>query len=119
MSETATLSEKIDELIFWTKFSAFPTFIALLRDTLRDDIDKLVYELSDGERTTRDIAEIISSTGRRITHATVANLWQRWAMRNLVMPAKRVGRYRRIVPLASVGIEVPQIRAIQEERREN
>lgn len=66
MSEITSLSEKIDELIFWTKFAAFPTFIALLRDALRDDVDKLVYDLSDGERTTRDIAELISSTGRRI-----------------------------------------------------
>lgn len=119
MNETTSLSEKLDELIFWTKFAAFPTFVALLRDALRDDVDKLVYELSDGERTTRDIAEQISNTGRRITHTTVANLWQRWAIRNLVIPAKRVGRYRRIVSLASVGIEVPQIRAIQEERGEN
>jgi hypothetical protein len=119
LGEITSLSEKIDELIFWTKFTAFPTFVALLRDALRDDVDKLVYDLSDGERTTRDIAELISSTGRRITHTTVANLWQRWATRNLVMPAKRVGRYRRITSLASVGIEAPQIRAIQEERGEN
>lgn len=35
------------------------------------------------------------------------------------MPAKRVGRYKKIVSLTLVGIEVPQIRAIQEEGREN
>lgn len=119
MSEIATLSEKIDELIFWTKFSAFPTFTVLLRDALRDDVDKLVYELSDGERSTREIADLISSNGRGITHTTVANLWQRWSLRNLIMPAKRLGRYKKIVSLASVGIEVPPIRVIHEERREN
>jgi len=119
LSETASLSEKLDELIFWTKFSALPTFIALLKDALRDDIDKLVYELSDGERSTRDIARIISRGGRRITHTTVANMWQKLSLMNLVMPARRRGRYRRVVSLESIGIEVPSIEVIYEERRES
>ena len=43
------LSEKLDELIFWSRYSAMKTFVADLRTNLRDDIDKLVYELSDGK----------------------------------------------------------------------
>jgi len=118
LSETASLSEKLDELIFWTKFSALPTFIALLKDALRDDVDKLVYELSDGERSTREIAHLISRGGRAITHTTVANMWQKWFLMNLVMPARRRGRYKRVVSLESIGIEVPEIKESAETKEE-
>lgn len=111
MSEATSLSEKLDELIFWTRFSALPTFIALLKNELRDDVDKLIYELSDGERSTREIAGLISKGGRRVTHATVANMWQKLSIMNLVMPARRKGRFRRVVPLESIGIEIPHSRA--------
>jgi len=110
LSETASLSEKLDELIFWTKFSALPTFIVLLKDALRDDVDKLIYELSDGARSTREIALIISRGGRRVTHTTVANMWQKLSLMNLVMPARRSGRYKRVISLDSIGIEVPRAR---------
>jgi len=119
MSETASLSEKLDELIFWTRFSALPTFRALLNDTLRDDVDKLVYELSDGDRSTREIARTITRGGRRGTHVTVANMWQRWSQMNLVMPTRRRGRYMRVVPLESIGIEVPSLEVVHEEKRES
>ena len=107
MSEIETLSEKMDEMIFWIKFSAITTFVPILRNALRDDVDKLVYELSDGERSTREIAQIVSSTGRKITHATVANMWDKWTLLNLVIPATRKGRIKRVVTLKSVGVEVP------------
>jgi len=103
------LSEKLDELIFWTKFSALPTFRALLMDTLREDVDKLVYELSNGERSTRDIAQTVLRSGRRITHVTVANMWKKWSILNLVMPAQRKGRHKRVISLESLGIEIPQL----------
>ncbi len=101
------LSEKIDELIFWARYSALKAFIADVKVTLRDDVEKLVYELSDGKNSTRDIAQIISKTGRRVTHATVANMWQKWATIPLVMPASRTGRYKKIVSLKNAGIELP------------
>ena len=119
MSESESLSEKLDELIFWTRFSALPTFRALLMDTLREDVDKLVYELSDGERSTREIAQIVSRGGRRIAHATVANMWRKWSLMNLVMPAGRRGRYRRVVSLESIGIEIPPLETVRSERSEN
>ena len=119
MSDEKTLSEKLDELIFWTRLSALPAFRALVVDSLREDVDKFVYELSDGERSTREIAQIVSRRGRRITHATVANMWRKWSLMNLVMPAGRRGRYKRVVSLESLGIEVPPIANVSVERGES
>lgn len=117
MSEREIIG-RLNELIFWTRFSAMPTFRALLLENLRTDVDKLVYQLSDGNRSTREIANMISRGGRSVTHVTVANMWRRWAILNLVIPAERRGRYRRPLPLESMGIEVPPLERISEERGE-
>jgi len=109
LSERETLLEKLDELIFWTKLSVMPTIRKTVVDYLRSDIDKLVYELSDGERSTREIAQIISRGGREISHVTVARMWSKWSILNLVMPAQRKGRYKRLISLESLGIEVPEL----------
>lgn len=105
--EFEELSDKIDELIFWTKYSAWKSFKMDLKVALRDDIDKLVYELSDGKRSTREIADEISKTGRKITHTTVANMWQKWALSSLLIPAGRSGRYRKVTSLKAVEIQFP------------
>ena len=115
MSDEDVFYGKLDELLFWTRFSALPTFRALIMDNLRTDIDKLVYELSDGNRSTRAISELITAGGRRITHVTVANMWQKWNVLNLVIPAQRAGRYKRVLSLESLGIEIPSIQVSGDE----
>jgi hypothetical protein len=114
MIENDRLYDKMDELLFWTRFSALPTFRAMIMDNLRTDIDKLVYELSDGKKSTRDISKIISKGGRKVTHVTVANMWQRWSILNLVIPAQRVGRYKKVLSLESLGIEIPSTEISEE-----
>ena len=115
MSEEDIVVRKLDELIFWTKFSALPRFRALIMENLRTYTEKLVYELSDGERSTRAIARIITNGGIRITHTTVANMWQRWLILNLVLPTRRIGRYKKALSLADLGIEVPvEIEIVEE-----
>lgn len=105
--EFEELSNKVDELIFWAKYSAWKSFKMDLKVALRDDVDKLVYELSDGKRSTREIADEISKIGRKITHTTVANMWQKWALSSLVIPAGRTGRYRKVTSLKAAEIQFP------------
>ncbi len=112
--EQSNLCEKIDELTFWMKFSIWTTFVKTLKATLPDNIDKLVYELSD-DRSTREIAQLVSSSGLKITHQTVANMWQRWAEVPIVMPANKKGRFKRVVSLKSIGIQVPAIEGLPKE----
>ena len=108
MSERDLL-ERLDELIFWTRLSAMPSIRKTVVDNLRTDIDKLVYQLSDGNRSTREIANTIRQGGRSITHVTVANMWKKWVILDLVMPTRRRGRYMRVISLESLGIEIPQL----------
>jgi len=118
MVEQEILIEKLDELIFWTKLSVLPTIKKVIVDNLRSDVDKLVYELSDGKRSTREIANIISKKGKKISYVTIANMWKKWAILNIVMPTKRKGRYKKIISLESLGIKVPKIegKKIEENR---
>jgi hypothetical protein len=109
------LAEKIDELTFWTKFSVWTTFTKILIATLSNDVDKVVYELSTGDRSTRDIATIASNNGMKITHQTVKNMWQRWSAVPIVNPAGKQGRFKRVVSLKSMGIPVPPLNGLPKE----
>ncbi len=106
--------EKIEELTFWIKFSVWTTFVKTLKATLTDDMDKLVYELSV-DKSTREIAQIIANSGRKISHKTVANMWKKWAEVPIVMPAQKEGRYKRVVSLKSIGIPVLTIEGLPKE----
>jgi hypothetical protein len=112
---TIDLSAKIEELTFWVKFSVWTTFTKMVTASLREDIDRLVYELSTGDKSTRDIAQIVSSNGMQITHQTVKNMWQRWAAVPIVIPAGTQGRFKRVVSLKSIGIQVPAIKGLPKE----
>jgi hypothetical protein len=109
------LAEKIEELTYWTKFSVWTTFTKILAATLSDDADKVVYELSTGDRSTRDIAQITTINGMKMTHQTVKNMWQRWAAVPIVMPTGKQGRFKRVVSLKSIGIQVPPIKGLPKE----
>jgi hypothetical protein len=119
MSNETALSNKIEELIFWIKFSQWNVFVNTMKTVLRDDNDKLVYELSNGERSTRDIAQLISKSGRKITHVTVSNMWQRWLLVPVVMPSSKKGRFKKVASLKLIGIEVPKCEGIIEEKDGN
>jgi transposase len=65
-----------------------------------------IYELSDGERSTREIAALLGLG----SNATVANYWKKWNRLGIVEPSeKHQGRSRRICSLGEVGLTIPPI----------
>lgn len=113
MNENVNLLKQIRnelrEMKFWLKLSSLPILRRVLLENVRDDVDKLVYELSDGVRSTREIARELKKIGKEMSHATVANMWRKWAIYGLVEPSERFqGRYSRIISLESVGIKIPK-----------
>lgn len=104
---TNALLEEMRILKVWTKFGGFTSFKSIVDRVLTTDTDKMVYELSDGERSTRDIAR---ESYINLSHATVANMWQKWLEYGLVEPSKRYkGRFKKIISLRALGISIPEI----------
>lgn len=95
------------EILRWSRFENFPKLRKILLDTLATADEKLVYELTDGEKSRHDIAE---ETG--IPDSTVRNWWDRWYNLGILEPSgKRKGRPQKIVALEDTGIEVTKVQA--------
>lgn len=104
---TNTLLEEMRSLKVWAKFGGFANFKSIVNKVLTTDTDKRVYELSDGERSTRDIAR---RSYINLSHATVANMWQKWLEYGLVEPSRRYkGRFKKIISLRDLGFPIPEI----------
>ena len=99
---------ELRDIKYWLQFSNRSKFRQIIVDNLRDDESKLVYTLSDGQRSTREIAKLLSDVRKPITHGTVANMWKRWLVEGLVKPSPQYhGRYEKLAELETLGIKVP------------
>lgn len=79
---------------------------SVVTQNLSSDPEMLVYELSDGNRGTRDIAQL-AGIG---SNSTVARYWQKWSKIGLVEPSKKFpGRFQHICSLEELGLTVPQV----------
>jgi hypothetical protein len=99
-----SIEQKLDQLLKWTRFAGMQQLRSILTQNLTKDTEMLLYELSDGERTTREIARL-AGVG---SNATIASYWKKWSKIGIVEPSeRRRGRYRRICSLEEVGLTVP------------
>lgn len=99
-----SIGQKLDQLLKWTRFAGMQQLRTILTQNLTTDTEMLIYELSDGERTTREIARL-AGVG---SNATITNYWRKWSKVGIVEPSeKRRGRYQRICSLEEVGLTVP------------
>lgn len=112
MGESSYRKELINllsEILKWTRFIGKQQLKALLLDNLTEDVEKVVYELTDG-KSLREIERICKENGYSVSHATIGNYWEKWAPVGIVEPSKKYkGRYERIVSLKEVGIDFPTI----------
>ncbi len=89
------------ELVSVYKLVNKPIVVQRLEEELSDPKQKLIYELSNGERSTREIAEIVG----KISHSTIANYWKQWAKKGVMIPAEREGRHKYAVDLKEYGLD--------------
>lgn len=92
-----------EEQLKWTKISGMTQLKSIFEQNLRTDDDKLVYELSDGERSIRDI-EKITSVGR----TKIAALWKKWYKMGIMERSEKYEgkRMKKSFSLSEVGIDV-------------
>jgi hypothetical protein len=99
-----SIENKLDQLLKWTRFAGMQQLRTILNQNLRNDIEMLTYELSDGTCGTRDIAKLVGFK----SHATVVAYWKKWSKIGIVESSPQFqGRYQRICSLEEVGLTVP------------
>lgn len=96
----------LQEQLKWTRFIGVRQLKAVFDETFTTDEEKIVYELSDGERSTRDI-EKLTSIGRN----RVARMWDKWYKMGLMDRSDKYGggRMKHSFSLADAGIDVPAL----------
>lgn len=96
---------KLDNILKWTRFAGILQLRDILLQTLTDDKSLLIYEYSDGKRTTREVARLVN-----IGHVTVSRYWRHWNKIGIIEPSpKYKGRFQRICSLEEFGITIPPI----------
>lgn len=108
MSEEAEVLRRIEsklaQLLKWARFAGMQQLRGILADNLDDDRSMLIYEYSDGKRSTREIAKLVGVKSNQ----TIANYWKKWGSLGIVEPSpKHEGRFQRICSLEIVGLTIP------------
>ncbi len=87
----------------WIRFLGLQALKPVLGGVLKSDKHKLAYELTDGQRTTRQVSE-----GAGVGAATVSRWWSEWLAIGVCTEEIAIaGRARHLAPLGSLGIDVP------------
>jgi len=101
-----SIETKLDKILKWIRLAGMQQLRTILTQNLTNDTEMLIYELSDGERSTREVARL---AGVR-SNSTVAAYWKKWSKIGIVEPSPRYrGRFQRICSLEEVGLTVPPL----------
>lgn len=104
-----SIESKLDNILRWIRFAVMQQLRSILMQNLTRDIEMLIYELSDGERSTREIAALLGIK----SHVTIANYWKKWSKLGIVEPSEKYqGRFKKICSLEEVGLSVPSLPGI-------
>jgi len=107
MSKENRIVELLEELVYWTKEATVPEIRQRLLTNLESPEEKTAYELSDGKKTTRQVASKV-----KVGKDTVAKWWNNWIAVGIAEPIPTKGgghRAKRKFLLKDFGIEVPKI----------
>jgi len=93
------------EILKWTKFTGMAQVKGVLETVLNTPKKKLAYQLSDGTRGTREVAQQSSVGGN------VSDLWKEWKRKGLgdTISVQRGERFKRSFDLEDFGIEFPAV----------
>jgi len=75
--------------------------VDILKAELKTDQLVEIYQKTNGENSSRELANVLKN---KCSHATISNTWNKWALLGIVIPAKQKGRYMAAFDLAEYGI---------------
>ena len=113
MSEDRVI-ELLEELVKWTKVTSIPKVKALLEELVKSPEEKIAYSLSNGKRTTREIA-VSANAGKD----AISKWWRKWTRAGIAEPISAPGggnRARSVFSLEDFGIESPDIHALPKDK---
>jgi len=97
------IKSRLDEILKWTRFAGMQQLKNTIAQNLIDDISLIIYELSDGNSSTREVANVVGKS-----NVTVANYWKQWNKLGIVEQSPKYrGRFKRICSLEELGLTVP------------
>lgn len=95
------LIKMFEEFLNLYKFVNKKAIIDTLKTELNTNQLIEIYQLTDGQHSTRDIATMIS---QKCAHVTIARIWKQWALKGLVVTAERQGRVKAAFNLDEYGL---------------
>jgi len=102
VTDAKKIIELLEELVKWKRFEGAQLAKKILRDLFSKDVEKLVYQYSDG-RGSKDISVLAG-----VSDFSVRSYWKKWNTEGLVVPSQKFkGRYEKIFSLEDFGIEIP------------
>ncbi len=87
----------------WLRLLGLQALRPLLQETLRTDKQKLAFELSDGQRSVREVARLAG-----IGIGTVSRMWAQWIASGICVEAAAApGRAEHLASLSQLGTSMP------------
>ena len=118
MSKEDRMIELLEELVRWTRVTSFPKVKDLLNGILTCSEEKVAYQSSDGEKTSREVAEMAN-----VSQFTISKWWKEWIKAGIAesISVQRGERAKRTFSLDDFGVEVSTIKKpkIEEERKDS
>jgi len=98
-------TELLREILKWTKFAGMNQVKSVLETELKADVDKLVYQKSDGTHGIVELAKLAV-----VSNATIDRMWDAWQRMGLgeKIPVRGGSRFQRSFDLEDFGINVPE-----------
>jgi len=108
-------NELLEEILLWTKYDYLATKQKMIEHLDTDD-KKIAYQKSNGERSSRDIAKLVS-----VSYKTIQKWWKKWFDLGLMEQTEKYGgsRYKQLISLTKMGIPIPDISTeeVEDEQR--
>lgn len=101
--ETAqAILEKLNEICLWLRFSSRKALRDVVESVLRDDRDRMIYELTNGKNSTTDISKKVG-----YSQPAISRIWNRWKKVGIVTEVSGIqGRCKVLCTLDELGIEL-------------
>lgn len=101
------IARSLRELVAWTRVMGYPVVRQMLEKVLDSDEKRLVYHLTDGRRSIREIQDM---TGVNVRHVSEwGQEWERIGIVESSHVSSVKGRRQRVFNLTDFGFQIPEV----------